>query len=66
MKKKVLTKAEEFGIVMADGIMRAAHLTYNAPRGIKMVEACIKRLQERKGELKPKKADPAYKKARYG
>jgi len=46
--------------------MEAAHQTYNAERGRKIVQACIKRLQIRIEELKPKKATPEYKKARYG
>lgn len=58
--------AEVFGIKMADAIMSASHLTYNAPRGVKMVKACIARLQKRLSEIVPKKATPAYKKARYG
>lgn len=46
--------------------MEAAHQTYNVERAIKMVNACIDRLQERIHELKPKKATPEYKEARYG
>jgi len=46
--------------------MEAAHQTYNAGRGKKIVNACIERLQERIHELQPKKATPKYKKARYG
>jgi hypothetical protein len=41
-------------------------MTYNAPRGIKIVQSCIKRLQERIGEIQPKKATLTYKIARYG
>jgi len=60
------SRAEMFGNMLADMVMEAAHITYNAPRGVKIVEACIKRLRERIGEIQPKKADPKYKKARYG
>ncbi len=60
------TRAEVMGKMFADVIMESAHLTYNAPRGRKMVETCMKILQERIGELKEKKATPDYKKARYG
>jgi hypothetical protein len=60
------SRAEIAGIMLADAAMEVAHLTYNAPRGIKMITACIARLQERIGEIQPKEADPAYKKARYG
>ncbi|MCR4284106.1 MAG: hypothetical protein NUV64_02180 [Parcubacteria group bacterium] len=63
-KKK--TRAEKFGILQADAILEATHLTYNAQRGKQMIKACIKRLQERFSELQPKKAHPAYKEARYG
>lgn len=52
--------------MFADSIIEAAHQTYNAPRGIAIVGACIKRLQERLPEIQPRKADPEYKKARYG
>lgn len=52
--------------MLADAVMEVAHLTYNAPRGVKMIVACIARLQERIGEIQPKKADPEYEKARYG
>ena len=60
------TRAENFGEQMADAIMEAAHLTYNAARGRKMVNSCIDQLNNRIHELRPKKADPEYKKARYG
>jgi hypothetical protein len=52
--------------MFADSIMEAAHLTYNAPRGRKIVQSCIDRLHERIEEIQPKKATPEYKKARYG
>ncbi|MCK5614853.1 hypothetical protein KAR91_74010 [Candidatus Pacearchaeota archaeon] len=61
-----MSRQEKFGIQLADTIMEAAHLTYNAPRGRRIVEACINRLRERLDEIKPKKADPKYKEARYG
>jgi hypothetical protein len=60
------TRIVAFGKALADVIIETAHLTYNAPRGKRIVEVCIKRLQQRIGEIKPKKADPRYKKARYG
>lgn len=60
------SRAEIFGIEMADAVMNAAHLTYNAPRGQVMISSCIKQLQARIHEIKPQKAKPAYKKARYG
>jgi hypothetical protein len=62
---KEVTRTETFGILLANVIMEAAHQTYNAHRGKKLVEVCIKKLQERINEIQPKKADPAYKKARY-
>jgi len=65
-KGKKETRAEKFGILQADAILEATHLTYNAKRGQQMIKACIKRLQERLPELQPKKAHPDYKKARYG
>ena len=61
-----LTRREKFGIQSADLIMEAAHQTYNADRGRKMVMACIERLQTRIHELQPKQATTEYKKARYG
>jgi len=60
------TRVDTFGISLADIVIEAAHLTYNASRGKRIVEVCIKRLQERIHEIQPKKADPKYKKARYG
>jgi len=60
------TAGTKFGEDAADVIIQAAHLTFNAPRGKQMIEACIKRLQERLGEVKPRPATKAYKKARYG
>jgi hypothetical protein len=63
---KKITRADEFGISQTDAIMHAAHMTYNASRGKRMVEVCIKILQKRINEIQPKKADPKYKKARYG
>lgn len=64
MKNK--SRAEKLGIMLADSIIEVAHLTYNAPRGKKIVETCINRLQERLSEIKPIPADPNYKEARYG
>lgn len=64
MEKK--TRAKMLGIAMADVVIETAHLTYKAIRGKQIVESCIKRLQERIGEIQPKKADSEYKKARYG
>ena len=64
MKDK--SRAEKLGILLADSIMEVAHLTYNAPRGKKIVETCINRLQERLNEIKPIPANPKYKEARYG
>jgi hypothetical protein len=60
------SRAEIAGIMLADAAMEVAHLTYNAPRGTKMITACIARLQERIGEIQSKEADPKYKEARYG
>ena len=65
MRKKT-TRAGDLGRSFADNVMEAAHLTYNAPRGRKIVETCIKRLQERIDEIQKTPASPAYKKARYG
>ena len=64
--KKKISEAEELGIDQANVIMKYAHKMYNAKRGRKIVEVCIKVLQERIGEIQPKEADPKYKKARYG
>jgi hypothetical protein len=61
-----LTRSEKLGRMFADLCMEAAHQRYNAPMGIAIVNACIKRLQERIGEIKPKKATKEYKEARYG
>ena len=63
---KKITKAERHGEVLADAVMWAGHNSYNAQRGKKIVETCIKILQERISEIQPRKADPEYKKARYG
>ncbi len=63
---KKTARAELFGIALADIVIEAAHLTYNAPRGIKIVNSCIKQLQKRIKEIQPKKAKPEYKKSRYG
>jgi hypothetical protein len=60
------SRVDAFGLSLADVIIEAAHLTYNASRGKRIVKICIKRLQERINEIQPKKADPEYKKARYG
>ncbi|MFZ2038834.1 MAG: hypothetical protein WAV11_02765 [Minisyncoccia bacterium] len=74
------TDPKAFGLAMANVAMSAAHMTYNARRGkkivehsiesleacIKSLEICIKNLRERLPEIQPKKATPAYKKARYG
>jgi hypothetical protein len=58
--------AVKLGRDFADVIMSSAHMTYNAPRGIKIVRSCIERLQERIDEIQPKKATLTYKIARYG
>ena len=63
---KKTTRQNLLGIMFADSIIEAAHQTYNACRGKAMIEACISRLQERIGEIQPKKADPKYREARYG
>lgn len=60
------TRPERLGILFADSIIETAHLTYNAPRGRIIIQSCINRLKERINEIQPKKADPKYKKARYG
>ncbi|EKE20445.1 MAG: hypothetical protein ACD_7C00581G0016 [uncultured bacterium] len=52
--ERQLAIAEAFGIESADAIMEAAHMTYNAPRGINIVSACIAKLQEKIGEFQPK------------
>ncbi len=64
MKKP--TRDSQLGIMFADAVMGAAHQRYNARGGKAIVESCIARLQERIGEIQPKKADPKYKEARYG
>ena len=61
-----MTRGEKFGKMLADTVIEAAHLTYNAPRGKQIVETCIRILQERLDEIQPQKADTAYKEARYG
>ena len=43
----MVTRQEKLGIAFADAIIEAAHQTYNAPRGRKIVLACIKRLEKR-------------------
>jgi hypothetical protein len=58
-------RAVSYGTKAADTVMEAAHLTYNAFRGQKMVRACIARLKQRLPEIQPKKATPTYRKARY-
>jgi len=35
---KKITKAEQTGIAFANAVMSSAHMTYNAPRGRKMVK----------------------------
>ncbi len=60
------SRGEILGRGFADNIIEAAHLSYDAPRGRAIVEACIRRLQERINEIRPKKSKPAYKKSRYG
>lgn len=60
------TRVDAFGISLANVVMEAAHLTYNAYRGKRIVEVCIKILQERIHEIQPKKAEPKYEEARYG
>lgn len=64
MEKK--TRVDAFAKALADNIIEAAHLTYNAQRGKRIIEVCIARLQERVSEIQSKKADPKYKEARYG
>jgi hypothetical protein len=64
MKKE--TRATDFGVSLADMVIEAAHLTYNASRGKVIVQSCIKQLQNRIHEIQPRKAKPSYKKARYG
>jgi hypothetical protein len=39
---KKISKAEELGMAQADVVMRYAHMMYNAGRGKKIVEVCIK------------------------
>ncbi|KKP80190.1 MAG: hypothetical protein A2271_03830 [Candidatus Moranbacteria bacterium RIFOXYA12_FULL_35_19] len=65
-QQKKTTRQEQLGIMLADSIIEVAHQTYNASRGKAIIEACIKRLQERMPEIQPKKATLQYKKARYG
>ena len=59
------TRVDAFVVSLADVVMEAAHLTYNASRGKRIVEVCIERLRERISEIQPKKAEPKYKEARY-
>ena len=61
-----MSNAEELGMAQADVVMKYAHMMYNAGRGKRIVEVCIEILQKRIHEIQPKKADPKYKKARYG
>ena len=63
---KRITRQKSLGIMLADSIIEVAHQMYNASRGKAVIEACIERLQERISEIKPKKATPKYKEARYG
>jgi len=64
--KFMASRSEKLGIAFTDTIIESAHLTYNAPRGRKMVLACLNRLRSRIDEIQPKKALPKYKKAQYG
>lgn len=64
MEKK--SRATAFGVSLADAVIEAAHLTYNAARGKVIVKSCIARLQERAHEIQSRKAKPSYKEARYG
>jgi len=61
-----MTRQEKLGKMFADAVMEAAHQTYNAPRGRKIIRTCIDILKERIDEIQPKKAEPNYRKARYG
>ena len=60
-----MSRGEIFGVMLADIVIEAANITYNAERGRKIINACIKRLNERKNEIVGKEATPEYKKARY-
>ena len=66
MGSKKKSRAEIFGEMLADVVSEAAHMTYNAPRGVKIVKACINRLEGRVSEILPREANPAYRQARYG
>jgi len=61
-----MTRKRVHGINTADVIMENAHMMYNAQTARGYVQAVIDQLQSRINELQPKKADPKYKKARYG
>ncbi len=60
-----MSNVDDWAEVLADGIMRSAHMTFNAQRGRKMVRICIKILQDRIHEIQPKKATSKYYKSRY-
>lgn len=61
-----VSRAKALGIAIADNLIETANLFYNAGRARIFIMVIIERLQERINELQPKKADPEYKKARYG
>lgn len=47
MEPAHISTAEECGEALADSVMEAAHMTYNARRGKKMITVCQKILSER-------------------
>lgn len=61
-----VTKRQKIGHQIADGIIASISLYYNHQTQNKVLHHVIERLQQFAGQFEPKKATPAYKKARYG
>ena len=61
-----LTKRKKIGYKIADGVLAAITLFYNADTQNAVLEAVIEKLEKARGMFKPKKAAPEYKEARYG
>lgn len=60
------TRSEFLGRMLGTIVIEIGHQRFNASQGRKIEETCLKTIQERIDEIQPKKADPKYKKARYG
>ena len=60
------TRIETFARKAANVVIRTGSMTLDVSVGRKIIDSCIKRIEERINEIQPKKADSKYKKARYG